>query len=156
MSKLTEPSPSDFDRWQQLIVDGRDPSQAARELGFNGSTTFKRADPARHADALEIHRERWRSEDRVLARDTLRNVALTGENEGARVSAANTLAKMGGLLDDVHKVEVTGAEGGPIAVEGGATLADVGAVLVAVGALPGSQPGSPEVPAAGPILAEPS
>jgi hypothetical protein len=51
------PSPGDFDAWERLIGDGREPSIAARELGFLGSSSFRRVDPERHARVLAVSRE---------------------------------------------------------------------------------------------------
>lgn len=56
MSVWTEPSARDFDRWEALLIDGIEPSIAARELGFTASA-FRRANPERHAECLATSRE---------------------------------------------------------------------------------------------------
>lgn len=53
---LEQPSPSDFDRWEALLITGVEPSTAAKELGYT-SSQFKRSDRERHAAALELSRE---------------------------------------------------------------------------------------------------
>src|SRR5262245_56199091 len=50
------PSPSDFDQWIGLLVEGEEPSQAAKSLGFTGSA-FRRSDPVMHAECIAISRE---------------------------------------------------------------------------------------------------
>jgi AraC-like DNA-binding protein len=50
---LSQPSPSDFDRWRELILGGQTPHDAAVELGFRGSSAFRRADRERHAEVLD-------------------------------------------------------------------------------------------------------
>lgn len=154
---LLEPSPSDFDRWQQLVDRGElDPSEAARNLGFRGSSQFRRADPLRHAEVLQSWRERQVSEDRTLARKTLRAVADDREApEAARVSAANSLLRMHEAADDSDV-----GDPGPkhLIVEGKrvAGIADVvrlaGALGVGfeLGRLAGAAVG--DVPAAGEVL----
>lgn len=115
MSAWTEPSPSDFDRWEKLIEDGADPSEAGRQLGFRGSSAFRRANPHRHAETIEWWRDIRDGQDRTLARDTFREIAGSHEaSESARVQAAAQLAKTSGMLAD--RVEVTGAHGGAVEV----------------------------------------
>lgn len=152
MSIWTTPSPSDTDRWQALVLDGEDPSTAARQLGFAGSSAFRRADKQRHAEVLDLWRETQRAQDRKLARDTLREIAgSTNSSETARVQAADRLARASGYIGDKVELELSGPDGGPIEIEGGTSLADVARVLTSVGALPATDSTS----AAGPDLPEP-
>lgn len=51
-----QPSPSDYDRWVALLIQGDEPSQAAKAIGFTCSA-FRRTDPDKHTAALEISRE---------------------------------------------------------------------------------------------------
>lgn len=51
-----QPSPSDYDQWVALLIQGTEPSAAAKQLGFTCSA-FRRTDPDKHAAALEISRE---------------------------------------------------------------------------------------------------
>lgn len=118
MSIWTEPSPSDFDRWEQKVAEGIDPSRAARDLGFRGSSQFKRADPVRHAEVLELWRETQTADDRTTARDTLRTIAESTTVEPKdRVRAAELLGKGSGYLDAKTTLEVSGPAGGPIEIE---------------------------------------
>lgn len=80
MSVWTSPSPSDFDRWRKRVLAGANPSEAARALGFKGSSSFKRADPARHAEILEEWRE-------------LRRPATDSEAAGAVAAGRETIAE---------------------------------------------------------------
>ena len=114
----TSPSPSDFLRWENLILTGLDPTAAARELGFGGSSTFKRADATKHAEVLEVWRERRDADDVKLARDTLREIAVKKRAPAAaRVSAASTLGKAAGMFDDTQRVEISGPGGRPLEVD---------------------------------------
>lgn len=53
---LTQPSPSDFDKWEERLAQGEEPSTAAKAIGRTASA-FRRADLDRHAAALEMSRE---------------------------------------------------------------------------------------------------
>lgn len=118
MSIWTTPSPSDFDRWHQLILTGKNPSDAAQELGFGGSSTFKRTDPTRHAEIMEVWREHRDTADVTLARDTLREITADSEApHAARVSAASTLGKAAGMFDETQRVELTVPDGIAVTVE---------------------------------------
>ena len=120
MSIWTSPSPSDFDRWEALILKGDDPSHAAKELGFGGSSTFKRTDPVKHAEVLQVWRERRDADDVKLARDTLREIAEAETSPlitaAARVSAATTLGKAAGMFE-ADKLEISGPQAGPLEVD---------------------------------------
>lgn len=50
------PSPSDWQRWEQLLEQCAEPPAAAQSLGYT-SSRFRREDPDRHAAALELSRE---------------------------------------------------------------------------------------------------
>lgn len=113
-----EPSPSDFARWEALILDGADPSHAAKTLGFAGSLTFKRANETKHGEVLAVWRERRDADDRKTARDTLREIAKAKKAPAAaRVTAASTLAKAAGMFDETQRVELSGPGGGPLEVD---------------------------------------
>lgn len=130
MSVWTQPSPSDFDRWEQRLLDGEEPSSAAKAEGQTCSA-FKRADPVRHGEALAMSREtrghyvderveKW-VDDPEQASDA---VKLAWAKRWQPAYNGNT------------RVEVTGADGAPIEIEDrSASLADVARVLEAVGAL---------------------
>jgi hypothetical protein len=118
----TQPSPSDFDRWEALLLAGQEPSTAAKSLGHTCSA-FRRADPARHAELLELSRE---------ARGA--NADERGEKWALDQGASDQmrlawLKRWQPAWAGLQKVEVTGADGGPVEVEhkGGLTLADVAA-----------------------------
>lgn len=114
----TSPSPSDFLRWENLILKGLDPTAAARDLGFGGSSTFKRADPVKHAAVLEVWRERRDTDDVKLARDTLREITRAKKAPAAaRVTAATTLGKAAGMFDETQRIELSGPQGGAIEVD---------------------------------------
>jgi hypothetical protein len=139
-----QPSPSDFKRWEDLIVKGADPSHAAKELGFGGSSTFKRVDPVKHAEVLEVYRERRDADDRKLARDVLREIAADEEAPPAtRVQAAQHVGKAGGLFDDTQRVELTGKDGGPIEVERTDVEAEIERIMARLAAARADQAAGP-------------
>lgn len=108
-----EPEPEDFAQWHDLVAAGAEPGDAARELGFNGSSTFGRADPDRHRDVIDLWHDLRKTKAAKTGMSTLVEVAEdAGAPHAARVSAANTLVKIGGLL--VERTELTGADGAPI------------------------------------------
>lgn len=115
MGRWTEPSPSDFDRWEQLIAEGDDPSRAAKALGFGGSSSFKRADAQRHAETLAWWREARQQDDVEYVRDKLRDNVEAAMSEGER-NAANRglelIGKQAGMFDD--RIEID--HGGPVEV----------------------------------------
>lgn len=114
----TMPSPSDFKRWEALILSGADPSHAAKDLGFGGSSTFKRTDPVQHAAVLEVWRERRDADDVKLARDTLREITRAKKAPAAaRVTAAATLGKAAGMFDETQRIEVSVPDGISVTVE---------------------------------------
>lgn len=143
MSIWTEPSPSDWDRWEELIFkadNGSEPGDAARALGFGGSSTFKRSDPVRHAEILDKWREDRKEQDRQTVRDTLRDniarameptpILYKGEPTGyfewagpVALRAAELLGKDAGMFQE--RVELSGPEGGPMEV----TNPDVAAAI---------------------------
>lgn len=175
MGVWSEPSPSDWDRWETLIFEeGSSPSDAAKLLGFGGSSAFKRSDRERHAQVLE----RWRADrdetDRQTARETFREVVerslvatpvLTkdGDHSGewtydapSALRAAELLGKSAGMFSD--RLEVSGPDGGAVKVEiedRSASLADIARVLVEAGALLGIPAASSHVPPVGQLLAAP-
>lgn len=177
MGIWTEPSPSDWERWETLIFeDGSTPSDAAKLLGFGGSSTFKRSDPAQHANVLD----RWRADrdegDRQTARETFREVVdrslvavpvlnkqgdPTGEwtyDAPAALRAAELLGKSAGMFTDRIDVAIGGPNGGPIEIEDrSASLADFARVLEAAGALAqiGRGTDRSEVPDIAGVLAPP-
>jgi hypothetical protein len=148
LKALTEPSPSDFDRWEALLAAGREPSDAAMELGYT-SSMFRRTSAERHAHCLEVGREA--RADRV----DRRMEELTAE-EAPQASLVLAWAKRWNpAYDERRRLELTGADGGPVVYEGGTSLVDVAATLAVVGALPGGDAAGGAVPALGPVLAEP-
>ena len=63
MSIWTQPSPSDCERFLELVRNGTSPPTAARQLGFSGSSRFRSAgyrDPEFAAAYAEAKRERHR------------------------------------------------------------------------------------------------
>jgi hypothetical protein len=157
--KWREPSPSDWDRWLSLVLKGRDPSEAARELRLTASA-FRRENPGKHAAVLDLSREVRAGADRDLVRDKLREVTANTEHPQWGKST-ELLAKTAGMLDDRTRLEVTGAEGGPVQIEDrSATLADMARILDASGALVGLAVHSrgadrDELPAASEVLPAP-
>lgn len=101
----TQPSPSDFDRWEALILDGREPSSAARELGFTCSR-FRFANPERQKQILEAGKQARadyvdeRVEVRALAEDAAPAILLAWARRWNRAYT--------------ERQEISGAEGGPI------------------------------------------
>jgi hypothetical protein len=149
----SEPSPSDFERWEALVSEGATPHDAARECGFNGSSTFRRADPVRHAELMAWWRDVRDATNQAYVRDKLRvnaEQAMNGEPYRGEVAnrALELLGKTAGLFTE-RTVEVTGANGGPIEIERREVslhgvlniLAEAGALDdVDFGALAGSRP----------------
>lgn len=160
-----EPTPTEWDAWEDRIRDGEEPSLVAHDLGQTCSS-FRRANAVRHKEALEEARVIQRAQDRDFVRRKLReNVAKalgeqpvgvdkrtktdpeTGETTTEEIPrftyrgeiAARSLeliAKGAGEYDGTSRVELTGAGGGPVVIEDrSASLADVARVLEAVGAL---------------------
>lgn len=174
MSRWTEPSESDWLRWEALIWpetgDGLTPWDAARALGhprIRGSGTFKRSDPVRHGEILERFRHDRDEGDRQTARETYREAitraldpvpilhqgAATGfyQWDGATaLRAAELLHKAaGGLTERVEvahdPIEIT------VTHERRLTLADVAAFARTLPGLGDSPRG--QLPAAGEVLA---
>lgn len=156
MSIWTEPSPSDWDRWEALIhpenIDDRlDPGPAARQLGFRGSSAFKRADSVRHGEALEHWRElnadhademgsRWALDPKA---DTAMRIAWLKRHNQAWVGTSEVAVTHTGVVEIEDR---------------SASLADVVRVLKAAGALDAelsSGTPRPNVPAALPLLPAP-
>lgn len=127
---LREPSPSDWERWEQRLLNGEDPSAAAQAEGQTCSS-FRRQDEARQRALLAISREARADEaDRRL------DMWATDFEASDQVKLYwhRYHANRAGRVSE--KVEVTGREGGPIQVEDrSASLADVARVLEAAGAL---------------------
>lgn len=174
---LEQPSPSDFDRWEALVYEKRIPPwEAAKQLGFGGSSTFKRTDPQRHYELLTWWRASIEEEDREYVRDKLKeNVeqAMRAvpvlDREGNEIGeftfrgdvanrSLELLGKTVGMFADTQRVELTGADGGAVAIEDrSATLSDIARILHASGALVGlpvngSTTDRAELPAAGEVL----
>src|SRR4051794_869061 len=106
-NRWAEPSPSDFDRWADLVHQGEDPGDAARQLGFRGSAQFGRTNPARHREVLEAWREQKQTAARTTGLGALLEIAGNQEEQAAaRVSAGNTLVRIGGLLTDRSEVQL--------------------------------------------------
>lgn len=53
---LTEPSPSDWERWVARLADGEEPATAARAEGQT-CTSFRRNNAEAHAEALALSRQ---------------------------------------------------------------------------------------------------
>ena len=107
VSVWTEPSPSDFDRWEQKIIEGEEPSTAARALGHTASA-FRRANSVRHAEILETGREiragvaDERMERWAVADDAPPAIRLAWARRHNRAYS--------------DKLELTGADGGKVEV----------------------------------------
>ena len=115
------PSPSDWDRWEEALENGEEPSTAAAALGLTCSA-FKRADAGRHGAALLASRVA-----RGHFADRMAEAWAMAENASDSMRIAwlkRWQPAFGG-----QRVEVTGADGGPVemSVEGRAVvgLADV-------------------------------
>lgn len=114
MKAFDEPSPSDWDRWIARLLDGEEPSEAARAERQTCSA-FRRQDPGRHGEALQMSREIRAGADRDLVRNKLRTVVGdTGHPQWAK--GAELLAKHAGMFDETQRVEITGDGGGPVEV----------------------------------------
>lgn len=70
---FTEPSPSDWERWETRLARGEEPSAAARADDVRQTcTAFRKQDPDRHAAALAMSREaRGYYVDRLVERDVV-------------------------------------------------------------------------------------
>lgn len=128
MAKLAgTPSPSDWERWETALERGAEPSTAAGELGLTCSA-FKRQDAGRHGAALLASR---------VARGHFadKQAELWALAEGASDSMRIAWLKRWQPAFGGQRVEVTGAEGGPVEIQGGVALEAVVGVLAAVGVL---------------------
>jgi hypothetical protein len=107
-NRLTQPSPSDFDRWEQLVLEGQEPSTAAKQLGFTCSR-FRFASPERHAQILEGGKEARagyvdeRVEVRALEEDAAPAILLAWARRWNRAYT--------------ERQEISGPEGEPITFE---------------------------------------
>lgn len=106
----SDPSPSDFDRWEELLETGMEPSTAAKQLGFTCSR-FRRANTDRHAGALTLSREA-----RAHKADELAEEWATAEDASPHVQVA-FLKRWQPLFRERHEVALTGADGGVLEVE---------------------------------------
>ena len=114
MSRWTEPSPSDFDRWEALVAEGKDPSRAAKELGFNGSSAFKRVNQERHAEVLALSRDVREG----VANERGEKWALAEEGD-ARLKLAYLKAESPRYREGEHShLEISGPDSGAIPLEG--------------------------------------
>lgn len=129
MSKWSEPSPSDWDRWEQRLLNGEEPSTAAK-AEHQTCSAFKRQDPVRHGEALAMSRE-----TRAHYADE-RMEAWVTPDEASDAIKLGWARRWQPAYGTNARVEVTGADGGPVEIEDrSASLADVARVLEAVGAL---------------------
>lgn len=107
---LAEPSPSDWERWEERLAAGQEPSAAAMAVGYT-SSQFRRLDPDRHRALLDMsHHARAELVDRTfddwaLAEDAATPIRLAWAK---RWNPAYT---------DKATVEMTGPEGGPVEVK---------------------------------------
>ena len=107
MSIRTEPSPSDFDRWQALLIAGEESSTAARSLGHT-SSAFRRVNSERHAECLATCREARagavdeQMEKWAIADDAPPAIRLAWAKRWNRAYS--------------DRVELTGADGGAVSV----------------------------------------
>lgn len=63
---LAEPSPSDWERWEERLAAGQEPSAAAMAVGYT-SSQFRRLDPDRHRALLDMsHHARAELVDRTF------------------------------------------------------------------------------------------
>lgn len=130
---FTDPTDEDWAGWVERLLNGEEPSEAARAVGQT-CTQFRRHDRQAHHDALELSREIRGGADREYVRDRLRaNVERsmravpvfdhdgepTGEYtyEGQVANRAlELLGKQAGLFNDAH-VEVEHTGGVEVTVE---------------------------------------
>lgn len=145
----TQPSPSDFDRWEARLLAGEEPSSAARAEGHTASA-FRRTNPERHAAALELGREARAG----YADERGEKWALDPEASDSMRLA--WLKRWNNAWDGRQKVELTGAEGGPVELveDRSASLRDVGDLLIAIGAIDSSGTTRVEVADAPDVLPE--
>lgn len=121
MSVWDLPSPSDFDRLDELLLTGMEPSTAAKQLGFTMSA-FRRADRARHAESLDLSREaRGHYVDEKVERWV---DAPETASDAVKLAWAKRWQP---AYAGPNRVEITGADGGPLEIghEERLTLADV-------------------------------
>lgn len=107
---LAEPSPSDWERWEERLAAGQEPSAAAMAVGYT-SSQFRRLDPGRHRALLDMsHQARAELVDR-----TFDDWALA---EDAAVPIRLAWAKRWNpAYSDKSTVEMTGPAGGPVEVK---------------------------------------
>lgn len=106
---LAEPSPSDWNRWEERLAAGQEPSAAAMAVGYT-SSQFRRVDSERHRELLNMsHQARAELVDR-----TFDDWALAGD---AAVPIRLAWAKRWNpAYSDKATVEMTGPQGGPLEV----------------------------------------
>lgn len=152
---MTEPSPSDWDRWEQRLLAGEEPSTAAA-AEHQTCSAFRRQDPVRHAEALAGSREaRGHVADRIVDNDVIQH-----DETGAPVAFRSDVSdaqkqfwarRWQPAYGNNTTVELSGPNGAPVQIEDrSASLDAVAAVLVAVGALAdhGGAPAPDALPAA--------
>jgi hypothetical protein len=105
----TEPSPSDFDRWEELLVQGEEPSTAAKKLGFTCSA-FKRASTDRHGAALSLSREA-----RAYFADEKADVWVVEPDASPHLRVA-WLKRNQPAFREKQELALTGPDGGVLAV----------------------------------------
>ena len=119
---LSEPSPSDWERWEELLLSGEDPSKAAQECGQTCSS-FRRDDETRQRALLALSREARADEaDKRLETWVLDEKA----SDQVRLYWHRYHANRAGRVSE--HVEVTGRDGGPVELAAGfgpTTLADM-------------------------------
>lgn len=129
MKALSEPSPSDWERWEQRLADGEEPSQAAKAEGQTCSA-FKRQDAVRQKAALLMGQDA-----RALFVDDKVEAWALADDADVPVRLA-WMKRWNQAYRERSQVEMSGPEGGPVQVEDrSASLAEIAAVLRASGAL---------------------
>lgn len=165
MSVWEQPSPSDWERWEARLLAGEEPSSAARAENQTCSS-FKRDDPVRQREALEMSREaRGYVADRIVEDDVVTHDAKTGVPVAFKHDASDSQkqfwAKRWQPAYANTTIEVAGQieHGGTVHIEHERrlTLADVAEFAERLVVDDRSFAGARrELPAARPVLAEPS
>lgn len=127
--RWTEPTESAWERWERLIVDdAMDPSTAAKQIGFTCSA-FRRSNETRQKEILAAGRTA-----RAEFADEKGDEWALADDASDQIRIA-WLKRHNPEWSGAQKVELSGADGGPIEVEDrSASLADVLRVLHAAAA----------------------
>lgn len=144
---LSQPSPSDWERWEERLLAGEEPSTAATACCADGHLTcsaFKRDNPGRHAEALAMSREaRGYVTDKLVEKDV-----CVRDKEGVPVrfkpKASDAMKQFyarrwqPAFAVATTQLEVSGPGGGPVELAEGfspTTVLDVIALAGEIGVL---------------------